>query len=524
MTSSNYMRMLPALLLFTYLVNGIFYLQQQSITSDEPDHMSFGVRMLKGSTQRTDRPEFNSKMPVSALNALPRAFEQLLNRHLKKTDDGVSDIINGRYVTLFFSILIGVFVFKWAKELYGKRAGLFSLFLFAFCPNCMANAGLVTTDTYSVLALLLVLYYLWKYLSGGRNRDFLLFCIFTGISQLTKQSLFHLYVIIPCLLTAHYFLTTPRPRIHWKPLLSKIGLFILLNLLVINAGFYFQGFGTPLGNYHFISAFFQNLQKHFSIVASWPLPLPTSFIEGLDMAKYYLQLGGGHPDGMFGNITILGHSSTGGTFWYYYFVICFFKTPIAVLVLIAWSGWWLVRKGSLQELGRNELFLLLPVVYFFILMDFFYTSQTSIRQISFIYPLLYIFCGSLLRYVYSPRGKWIIAGLSAVYVVSVLSYWRNYIPYTNEFIMDKKMAYKTVGASNLNFKQGKYFLKDYLAAHPEVTMATSTPRPGLQAVAVQDFLDVWNEHRFDWIRPFRPVGHIAHCYLIFDIKPDEINK
>ena len=518
------MRLLTTLLFVVYLVNGLFYMWRQSVTWDEPGHMSFGIRMLKGSTQRADRPNFNSKMPVSALNALPRAFEQLLDKNLKKTDDGISDIMHGRYVTFFFSVFVGFIVFKWARELYGPQAGLFALFLFVFCPNCMANAVLVTTDTYSVTALLLVLYYLWKYLSGGKNRDFLLFCLFTGLAQLVKQSLIHIYVIIACLLVIHHFMTVPRPGIRWKALLMKTGLFVLINLLVINAGFYFQGVGTPLGSYHFISASFQGLQKQLSFAGSCPLPLPTSFIEGLDMAKYYLQLGGGHPGSMFGNITILGHSSTGGSFWYYYFVICFFKTPIPILILLSWSVWRLARKGNLREIARNELFLLLPVVYFFILMDFFYSSQTSIRQISFIYPLLYIFCGILLRDPPGLRQKWIIGVLSAAYVASVLFYWGNYIPYTNEFILDKKMAYEKVGAANLNFNQGQYFLNDYFAAHPEVSMATSTPRPGLQVVAIHDFLDIWNEHHFDWLKPFRPVGHIAHYYLIFDITPDEINK
>ena len=86
------------------------------------------------------------------------------------------------------------------------------------------------------------------------------------------------------------------------------------------------------------------------------------------------------------------------------------------------------------------------------------------------------------------------------------------------------MAYRTIGAENLNMGQGDYFLRDYLATHPDVTMATSTPRPGRQVIAIHDLLDIWNEHRYEWLQPFRPVGHIAHYYLIFDIAPDEINK
>ncbi|MBN9380296.1 MAG: glycosyltransferase family 39 protein [Chitinophagaceae bacterium] len=523
MRSPLHTSLFAAGLLAIYLINGLLYLPRQSITYDEISHLNFGVRVLKGSTQRTDRREFNSKMPVSALNALPRAFEQLRNRGLQKTDNGVSDVMHGRYITLFISLLIGVFVFKWASELYGERAGLFSLFLFVFCPNCLAHAALVTTDTYSVLLLLLVMYYLWKWLSFGVNKDFILFCVFTGVAQLVKQSLFHLYVIIPCLVLVWFFMRQQR-KVALRPLLVRVGVFVLINLLVINAGFYFQGFGRSLGAYHFRSDLFQGVQRSFSFLSSVPLPLPSSFIEGLDMAKYYESLGGGLPDSTFGNVTILGHSSTQGTFWYFYFVVFFFKTPIPVLVFLTWSCWRLVQKRSRREIARNELFLLLPVLYFLILMDFFYKVQINIRHIIFIYPLLYVFCGIIIRYLSTAWEKWGLALLSVWYIVSVLSYFRNYIPYTNEFIPDKKMAYNIVGADNLNYGQGVYFLQDYLAAHPDVTMAAPTPRPGRQAIAINDFLDIWNEHRYDWLKPFKPVGHIAHYYLIFDITPDEINK
>lgn len=523
MRSPLHTSLFAAGLLAIYLINGLIYLPRQSITYDEISHLNFGVRMLKGSTQRTDRREFNSKMPVSALNALPRAFEQLQSKGLQKTDNGVSDVMHGRYVTLFISLLIGVFVFKWASELYGERAGLFSLFLFVFCPNCLAHAALVSTDTYSVLLLLLVMYYFWKWLSFGVNKDFIFFCVFTGVAQLVKQSLFHLYVIIPCLVLIWFFMSGRR-KPDWRRLSVRVGVFVLINLLVINAGFYFQGFGRPLDAYHFRSGLFQGLQQGFSLLSSVPLPLPSSFVEGLDMAKYYESLGGGLPDSTFGNITILGQNSTQGSFWYFYFVIFFFKTPVAVLVFLIWSCCRLVQKRSLHETADNELFLLLPVLYFFILLDFFYKSQTNIRHIIFIYPLLYVFCGIVVRYLSSTWEKWALVLLSVWYVISVLSYFRNYIPYTNEFIPDKKMAYQTIGAENLNMGQGAYFLRDYLTAHPDVTMATPTPHPGRQAVAISDFLDIWNKHRFDWLKPFKPVGHIAHYYLIFDITPDEINK
>ena len=519
----RYTRYYVILLLLFYLVNGIIYLNRQSITFDEGGHLLFGVRVLRGSTSRVGEPYImNSKMPVSALNAVPRAVEQLLHPHLKKTDNGVSDIMHGRYVTLFVSLLTGIYVFKWSREWYGDRAGLFSLFLFVCCPNCLAHAGLVTTDAYAVLLLLLVLYYLWKYLSLGRNRDFVLFCVLTGVAQLVKQSLFHLYVIIPLLLFCWWLASDRRPAIGWNGVI-KLGGFLLINLLVINAGYYFQGFGTSLSAYPFQSDLFKSVQARFSFIGKVPLPLPFSFVQGLDMAKYQLQLGGGLPESSFANVTILGHSSTGGSFWYYYFVVCWFKTPIAVLCLLGWSLYYLGRQ-SFRSVVRNELFLLLPVIYFLILMDFFFTSQTNIRHILLIYPPLYIFCGILSRYLCNRREKAVLAALLLWYVISVLGYFGNYIPYTNEFIVDKKMAYKTVGADNLEMGQCGLFLQDYLHTHPQAFMATPTPRAGRQVISLQDYLDVWNGHRYDWISGFSPVGQIADDYLIFDIPAEKINR
>ena len=141
------------------------------------------------------------------------------------------------------------------------------------------------------------------------------------------------------------------------------------------------------------------------------------------------------------------------------------------------------------------------IVYFFILMDCFYKSQTNIRQIIFIYPLLYIFCGSLMQYIRTPARKAILTCLSLAYIASVLTYFRNYIPYTNEFIADKKMAYRVVGAANLEFGQGEHFLAAYLRTHPGLMPVAAQPRPGLQYIGVNDFLDIWQLQLRHWCPP-----------------------
>lgn len=140
---------LAAIVLF-HIINGVVFLRAQSLTADEPSFYEYAVRFLQGKPDRIYPASDNSKMPVTVLNTLPRVAEHLLHPQLRKTDGGFSDILNGRYVSLLISVLILLLVYLWASQLYSKRAGLFAAFLYSVCPNCLSNAGLVTTDIYSV--------------------------------------------------------------------------------------------------------------------------------------------------------------------------------------------------------------------------------------------------------------------------------------------------------------------------------------------------------------------------------------
>ena len=199
-----------------------------------------------------------------------------------------------------------------------------------------------------------------------------------------------------------------------------------------------------------------------------PVPLPKALISGLDLSKYYDQTGGNNTLSSFSKVTILGNSSTGGGFWYYYIVSIFFKTPISNLILISGGLLTMIKTQSLNGFSKNEFFLLLPILFFLIFMNCFYNTQIGIRHIIFIYPFLYIICGNLFKTANGIYKKAIIGIMSIFLVLSVLNYWRNYYPYTNEFIFDKKMAYHYVGAANLEYRQGNLFFNKYLREHPEV--------------------------------------------------------
>ncbi len=512
---------LLGLILVFYLLNVIFYIRAQSITSDEGSFLYYSVRLLKGHPERIHPETDNSKMPICVINLLPRVIEQLSHPGLTKTDFGNSDIITGRYITMLVSIFTILIVFRWSKELYGIWAGVFSAFLISFCPNMLANAGFVTTDSYSMLFLTLTMYCLWKFCNAPSFKYFVLFCFCISLSQLVKQSLTYLYTLVPLCLCGFYIVQ--RPLVRWKTALLYFFVFVFINWLVINLGFYFKDTNTSLENYHFSSIFFIKLQ-HF--LPTWlPVPFPKAFITGLDLSKYYDQIGGGNKMlDSFGKVTILGNSSASGGFWYYYIVSIIFKTPIVSMILIAAGLLTMIRSQSINGFFKNEFFLLLPVFFFLILMSFFYNTQIGIRHIIFIYPLLYIICGNLFKTTNGIYKKTVMVSLSAILIISVLRYWSNYYPYTNEFILDKKSAYRYVGASNLEFHQGNLFFSKYLDEHPEVKPASTVPEQGTFLIDVNDYLDIWNTHKYEWISHIKPTGEVAYNGLLITVTSQDIEQ
>jgi Dolichyl-phosphate-mannose-protein mannosyltransferase len=506
------------LLILFYIVNGICSINALSITADEGSHLAFGIKMLKGDPARTNPEKDNSKMPVSVLNTIPRAVEQVFNKNISKNDYGISDTVKGRYITLAFSVLIILLVFHWSRRLYGINAGLFSAFLFVLCPNNIANAVLVTTETYSVFFLLATMYFLWRFCNTKHTKDFIWFSVMLAASQLVKQSLFHLYVLTPvCILIYTIVL---REKLQWAGLAKKILIAGSISWLIINAGFIFWHMNTKLGDYQFMSTLFQGLQR--SLPGGLPVPLSELFVTGLDQAKYYDQLGGGYVESSFGNVTILGQTSTGGSFWYYYFVALFFKTPITYLVLLLWAVYLLVKMKGFKLFIKDEFFLLAPVVYYLIIFSFLYKTQCGVRHIIFIYPLLFILSGIVFKYARSAKDQVMILLLSLLLLMSVGQYFNNYYPYTNEFIGDKKNAFQYVGAGNLNITQGEYLLNDYLKEHPEIKRAPATAQTGKFVLVIDEYMDIWNTGRYQWLRKLKPVGHVHYSYLLFDVQQNDI--
>lgn len=498
-----------------YLINGLIAIPRNSVTYDEMDHWSYGKRILKGQPQKVYTYDDASAMPISGLNAIPRAIEQVLNPKLSKTDGGLSDIMHGRYMTLLVCILIGIYVYKWSGELFGEWGGVLSLFLFVFCPNIHAHDTLLTTDAYTALFALTTFYYFYKFVQNSGWKYFILFSFSFGIAQISKYSLLHL---IPIFTLLSLFILIKRKTIfiNWKKNLLRFFVFLMITAAIINTAYLFNGSGRKLDAYNFYSTTFQSFQK-ISVVKSIPLPLPVPYVEGIDITYHMTELGAGHP--LTGGRNYLnGEFRTNTGFWNYYLLMLLYKTPIPYLLIFLLLALVYAKNLKRGSFFSPEFIIGLGLLYYLIYFSFFLSIQSGNRHIVFFYPLLYILAGRLTKVIWKRKYKLAGAGILAIYsLVSFYIYFPNLISYTNEFIVNKTNAYKIMADASLDYGQGNYALEKYLANHPDVRIATSEPQLGKVVIGINDFVDIYGTGKFEWLKKYKPVGNVNYCYLLFDV-------
>jgi len=520
-----------ALLGFFLLVSA-FSVVGKTETYDEPNHYAYGVQILSGNSTRFD----DSKMPFSALNALPGRIVSLL------PPNPLSKVLNNfffaRLMTILFATLVAYLVFYWSRCLYGFLPALVSLLLFIFDPNIIAHSQLVTTDLYAVGTITYAFYCLWRFAQRRTLWNGMACALALGISQLAKYTavaLFPLFLLtlflydFPSLLGSLKLKAARAIKSFILKYLVYGALAIVVSILIINLGFLSNQTFLAFGDYQFRSPLFRTIQEKLPALHNVPVPVPYPYFQGIDWVVQHEITGHSY-----GPIYLLGvlHSQTVG-FKGYYFVASFLKVPIATqiltgaaLVIYLWD-----RKRR-QNFLADEMFLLIPMIFFTIYFNFFYVAQIGIRYYLVVFPLLYIFTGHLFKglkdFPVCLKASTLV--LLAYLVISVLSYYPYFLSYFNEVVWNRTQAYKYLADSNLDWGEDGAQLERYLSAHPDALYAPDHPvgfhpMAGHLVIEVNDLVGITkNPQEYAWLRNnFEPVGTIAYSYLIYQISPQQIS-
>jgi hypothetical protein len=505
-----------------YAAVQIYCINQLSINYDEGLFASYGSTLLKFQREK-DVVLYESKLPITALNMIPRAVEQILRPGLKKDwSQAQMDVIHGRYISLCVAILLGLLIFNWSKKLYGEKTAPIVLLTYLLCPNFLAHGIFVSSDIFACFFMTLALYYLWLFFNHYKSKHFILMSIATGLAEISKFSMVHLFIIIPLLAVMHVLTRQNKKKtisFNFKKAIGYIAVFLFINWLIICASHLFYQVFLPINDYTFRSNGFKSIQHFFIKTAPWfPVPFPSSYLQSMDAVMYFDQLGGGMKGSLNGAPYMLGKSNVNG-FWYYYFITFLFKIPISLLLLWISSIFLLFLNFSKRGFLKNDIFLFLPVLYFLVYMNFFYSTQVGIRHILIIFPLLFILSGKIISWLIEGKKKFVLYALLTYQAISVYSYFPHFLPYTNEFILDKKLAYKKIADTNLCYGEGSMFLKEYLSKHPDAVYLREKPIPGKVVFEVNEMLnlDIATMHKYDWVISLEPVSHIHSQYLIFNV-------
>ena len=216
------------------------------------------------------------------------------------------------------------------------------------------------------------------------------------------------------------------------------------------------------------------------------------------------------------------HDGTLHGFPGYYFYAAFFKVPIAkqIIFLVALFGYF--SRRSQRGLRREEIFLLVPILVYWVSLNFFFNAEVGIRHALPVVILATIFCGRFLANPESKLRRYTALVLVGWTAASALSYYPHFISYFNEFVPDRKLAYRHLADSNLDWRGNEWYLTEYVRRHPDVIVDPRKPHAGRIVVPVNALVGVnRNPEEYRWLREhFTPVDHIAYSYLVYDVPKD----
>ena len=536
-----------------YLTLAGLTLRAKSVTVDEFGHLPAGLNLWNSGDFAYG--ELNPPL-MNALSALPlklagirtvypRDFPQdsrhgfWANGYLfmgQHRADYQGLFVRARWVTVALVGLLGVVAFAWGRLLVPARpntAGLLAAALIWFSPEIMSHACLVTTDAGMATFMVAAAFALYLYLREPTWGRAIVCGAALGAAQLIKFTAIYLY---PTHLAILVLAAWVRPDLRTRRYLLQALAVFAVSVLVINAGYGFQGCFTRAGSLAYQSVACQALGGQLGSFI--PMPLPQDYVLAFDRQLADTQRG--DPSFLF------GHSYAGGR-WYYFLALLAVKTPVPALILLGFAVFAAVVRKGLR--WTDSIVLLLPALVIFVMFSFFSNKQLGLRMILPAIALVVVWTGAALASVAWSRVPRVLVGVAVAWLgFEFVRIHPDYLAYFNQFAGRADRGYHYAVDSNLDWGQDLPALNDYLEREhieeiqllyfgrvdPEIYgIRYRVPLGGLRAgyVAISRTLlgrgyFLYDHGRTEWAGPFTvdprglvKVGTVGHTIDIYRVLP-----
>ncbi len=218
----------PALLLALFAGLAIASVRNSSVTGDEVAHLPAGYTYVRTGDFRLNpqHPPLVKALagaplllldlaPVDRLPGWTEADEWVFGRAFLTANRAPMEriLLLARLPMVAIGVVLGAVLFLWARDLWGRGAGLFVLLLYVLCPNLLAHTALVTTDVGVSCFTVFTLYALWRLVRGGRRRDAVLCGLGLGLALLAKYTGVVTAGLVPVLVVGAWLLGWTRTAV-----------------------------------------------------------------------------------------------------------------------------------------------------------------------------------------------------------------------------------------------------------------------------------------------------------------------
>ena len=455
----------PALalsLLAALFLQGLIFIGESSQTSDEAVHLASGYSYLRAADFRLNPEHPPLIKELAALPLLPldlsfpwgplweQAEEWNIGRIFVHENRVSNDtiLLLGRLPVLLLSLLLGWFLFRWGRTLFGARGALLGLSLYVLDPNVVAHSCLVTTDLGVTLFMFLSVYALWAWSERPSPGRLALCGLMVGGALASKFTSLWLLPILGTLGLALLPLRAPVPLRPW----TKESRDDRATLARRTAG----------------------LSLAAACVAVLAFLVVAVTYAGTGMGAYIVGLGRGIRHSGIGHMAYLNGGYSEAGWWYYFLFAYLIKTPIGTLLIVALSLAAALRGRRLRL--KEELFLWVPILVV-VAITCLWRVDIGLRHLLPIYPFLYIAAGRIVS-GRSPApsaapaatgwARLAVPGLVATCVV-----WNGveagmiapyHLAYFNELVGGPRNGHLHLLDSNLDWGQSARALRHFMEA------------------------------------------------------------
>ena len=573
------------LLTFMFFLT-VFSMKGDSATMDEVAHLPAGYSYL---TQKDMRLNPEHPPLIKDLAALPLLFIKGINfpSEIKDWKEDINGqwgfgyhffygagnptdimIFWGRIPMILILILLGFYIFKWGKELFGNKGALLSLLIFSFSPTFLAHGRLVTTDVGAAAGAIIATYYFIKALKAPSKKNIIFAGITLGLAELCK---FSLILLIPF----YVFLAF----IWWLVKLTSLKQTLKILILVFLIGFVLI---WPVYQYHvwnypeekqasdteFLLS--SNMIKSAGPILSWAAGKPIL----RPYAQYFLGLFLVFQRASFGNTTyFLGEVSAAG--WKNYFPVVYLIKEtlvfhILTLIALLYAVFLIrLRRGFngqikkalyvIKDWLRSHFpeFAMLSFIGIYWATSLISDLNIGVRHLLPVFPFTMLLVGgTIVKLLKAPflKIKYLILGALILWqVFSVLSVYPHFLAYFNEIVGGPNNGYIYTVDSNLDWGQdlkrlqkwveqknidkiyvdyfgggdARYYLKEkYLPwqgnwrpndfPKENYLAVSATFLQGGRGLPVAGFNQPWGYYL--WLDKYQPIAKIGYSIFVYYIK------